>query len=84
MSTSVTPTGATTANIVGDFTLNGVTKPVTIAATLVSSGANPMSQKKTIGFEGRTTIKRSEFGIGFLVPAVSDEVELDISIPFEK
>lgn len=84
VSTSVESTGGTTANITGDLTLNGVTKPIVIAAEFVGAGANPMSQKQTIGFEGRTTIKRSDFGIGFLVPMVSDEVELQISAPFEK
>ena len=83
-STSVEVTGGTTANVTGDLTINGVTRPVVIAAEFTGAGSNPMSQVKTVGFEGRTAIKRSDFGIGFALPVVSDEVELDISVAFEK
>jgi polyisoprenoid-binding protein YceI len=29
-------------------------------------------------------MKRSEFGIGYAVPMISDDVTLDISVAFEK
>jgi polyisoprenoid-binding protein YceI len=84
VSTKVETTGGTTANITGNLTLNGVTKPVVIAAEFVGAGDNPFSRKKTVGFEGRTSIKRSEFGVAYGIPMVSDEVQLDISVAFEK
>ncbi len=84
ISTSVEPTGETTANVTGDFTLNGVTRPVTIAAEFTGAGANPRNRAETIGFEGTATINRSEFGIGYAIPMVSDAVELDLSAAFEK
>ena len=84
VSTSIEKTGDTTANVTGNLTMNGVTKPVVIAAEFTGAGANPMSQVQTVGFEGTTTIKRTDFGINFAVPMVSDEVELDISAAFEK
>ena len=84
VSTMVTPTGETTAQIVGDLTLNGVTAPVVIAAQFTGAGANPMSKAETVGFEGRAMLKRSTFGIDAFLPLVSDEVELDISVAFEK
>ncbi|WP_121119310.1 YceI family protein [Croceibacterium ferulae] len=84
VSTSVQPTGQTGATINGDLTLNGVTKPVTIAAEFTGAGANPMSQTPTVGFEGTTTIRRSDFGVNGALPVVSDEVELNITIAFEK
>ncbi len=84
VSTAVQVTGDDKANITGDLTLNGVTKPVTIEAEFVGAGANPMSQKLTIGFEGEATIKRSDFGITTFLPMVSDEVELEITAAFEK
>ena len=84
VSTQVLRTGDTTADIMGDLTLNGVTRPVTIDAEFSGAGANPMNKKETVGFEGSTTIKRSEFGINYGLPLVSDEVELDISAAFEK
>jgi polyisoprenoid-binding protein YceI len=72
------------AKILGDLTLNGVTREVTLDAEFSGAGANPYNKKETVGFEAETTIKRSDFGIVFGIPAVSDEVELDISVAFEK
>jgi polyisoprenoid-binding protein YceI len=74
----------TKAMITGDLTLNGVTKPVTFEAEFTGAGANPFNKKATIGFEAETEIKRSDFGVNYAIPFVSNEVELDISIAFEK
>jgi len=85
VSTSVSPTGATSANITGDLTLNGVTKPVTIAAELAGMGTNGMNQKKVLGFHGTATIKRSEFNVPFGIQfGISDDVDLKMTIAFEK
>ncbi|WP_336977533.1 YceI family protein [Altererythrobacter fulvus] len=83
-STSVKSSGGNKATITGDLTLNGVTKPVTINAEFVGAGANPYSKKETVGFKGTARIKRSEFGINFAAPAVTDTVDLDIAAAFEK
>ncbi|HEU4650884.1 MAG TPA: YceI family protein [Croceibacterium sp.] len=73
------------ATITGDFTLNGITKPVTIQAEFTGAGNAMMPPNKlTIGFEGTTTIKRSDWGISTFAPMVSDEVELNITTAFEK
>ena len=78
------PMDATKAMITGDLTLNGVTKPVTFEAEFSGAGTNPYNKKATIGFEAETEIKRSDFGVSYAIPFVSDEVELDISVAFEK
>lgn len=83
VSTSVKSEG-TKAMITGDLTLNGVTKPVTLQAEFTGAGTNPFNKKATVGFEAETAIKRSDFGINAYIPFVSDEVELDISVAFEK
>ena len=73
------------ATITGDFTLNGVTKPVTIQAEFTGAGNSfGPTPKKTVGFEGTATIKRSDWGLSTFVPMVSDEVELTITTAFEK
>lgn len=84
VSTQVIRTGDTSAQIVGDLTLNGVTKPVAIAAVFTGAGTNPMSKAETVGFEGRAVLKRSDFGLTTFVPVVSDEVELSLTAAFEK
>ena len=83
VSTKVVASGMT-AKITGNLTLNGVTKEVTFDAEFTGAGANPFNKKETIGFETETEIKRSDFGIAYALPMVSDEVELDISVAFEK
>jgi polyisoprenoid-binding protein YceI len=80
----VTVTAPGRALVEGELTLHGVTRPVTLEARLVGSGANPMSKVATVGFEVSGHIKRSDFGVTKYVPLVSDEVELMISGAFER
>ncbi len=78
VSKKIVITGKNTAKVIGDLTLVGITKPVTLNVKLNKVGLNPISQKKTAGFSATATIKRSEFGINYAVPAVSDDVKLVI------
>lgn len=86
VSTKVTPGANDTAVIDGNLTLNGVTRPVRLEAEFYGAGKAPaqMGGKENVGFEAEGTIKRSEFGIVFGIPAISDEVELDIAVAFQK
>lgn len=86
VSTRVTPMGKDKASIAGNLTLNGVTKPVTLAAELYGAGKAPqmMGGKENVGFTATTTIKRSDFGLGLAVPMVSDEVKLKVAAAFQK
>ncbi len=85
VSTSVHSTGDTTAEIMGNLTLNGETHPVTIQAELSGMGNNPMNQKATLGFHGTTTITRSQYNVNFGIPfGIPDQVPLEISVAFEK
>jgi polyisoprenoid-binding protein YceI len=70
------------AKVTGDLTLNGITRPVTLDVDFHGAGA--MGGKQTVGFEAEATIRRSDFGLGFGVPMVGDEVELEIHAAFEK
>ncbi|RJF92869.1 YceI family protein [Sphingomonas cavernae] len=85
VSTGVTVDGDD-AKITGNLTLNGVTKPVTLDAEFYGAGKAPaqMGGKENVGFEAETTIKRSDFGIGYGIPMVSDQVKLDIAVAFQK
>lgn len=83
-STKVTPTGPTTAQVTGDLTLHGVTRPVTLDATFKAAGSNIMTKAYTVGFEVKGHLKRSDFGVKKYVPLIGDDVDVVISAPFEK
>jgi polyisoprenoid-binding protein YceI len=83
-STQITRTGRTSATIVGDLTLHGVTKPVTLQARLVGAGVNPIDKAFTAGFEATGVIKRSDFGVTQYLPLLGDEVHLKIAGAFEQ
>jgi polyisoprenoid-binding protein YceI len=83
VSTSVTAKG-TEAKIIGNLTFNGVTKPVTLDAKFIGAGNNPFNKKPSIGFHASTTIKRSDWGMKYGIPLVTDAVRLKISVAFEK
>lgn len=72
------------AKITGDLTIKGVTKQVVLDAEFKGAGIGPANKKETVGFEAETKIKRSDFGVKYGIPMVPDEVELKISVAFEK
>lgn len=69
--------GATngTYEISGEFSLHGVTKPITITATKTGSGTDPWGNER-IGFETAFTIKRSDYGMTANSLMVGDEVKI--------
>ena len=83
-SNNVVADGANAATINGVLTLHGVTRPVTLKARYVGAGQNPLDKKYTVGFEGTTTIKRSDFGVKTYVPLIGDDVRLSLAGAFEK
>ncbi len=77
-STKVEKTGDKTAKVTGNLTLLKETKPITLNVTFNHKGEHPMSKKPTVGFTATGVIKRSEFGMGYGVPNVSDDVNITI------
>lgn len=78
VSTDVEKTGANTGNITGDLTIKGNTKPVTLNVIFNKGAFQERDNVYRLGFSGKTTVKRSDFGIDFAVPNVSDEVDIVI------
>ena len=68
----------------GELTIKGVTKPVTLEATINKAANHPMQKKPTIGVSAKGTLLRSEWGLGKYAPAVGDEVTLDIQVELIK
>ena len=83
-SDKVVVTGKDKADVQGQLTLHGVTRPLTLHATFNGAGVNMMDKHYTVGFEAKGQIKRSDFGVKTYVPLIGDEVELILSAAFEK
>jgi polyisoprenoid-binding protein YceI len=77
-STKVEKIAADQLKVTGDLSLHGVTKPVILDVMVVKVGTNPRSNLPTIGFDAKTTLKRSDFGLGKYVPQVGDEIQMHI------
>jgi polyisoprenoid-binding protein YceI len=73
--------GDTRLNITGDLTIRGVTKPVTIPATLVFWD----DKTQTGRFKGTFTVMRNDYGVGFNPPGnpIADEVAVSFNLTFK-
>lgn len=78
-STSYKETGFNKARLIGNLTLRGVTKPVTIDVRKIGSGPDPWGGYRR-GFEGKTSIKLADFGIVKYLGPGAREAELTLSV----
>ena len=84
-STSVTPRGDDTYDVVGDLTIHGVTRSVTLPASFLGAAQDPWGSTR-FAFEAELKLNRKDFGLswnaaletgGFLV---GDEIKVSLSI----
>jgi polyisoprenoid-binding protein YceI len=84
-SRQVKPRNAAEFDVIGDLTIRGITRPVTLAATYLGAAKDPWGNER-LAFEAETTLNRKDFGLlwnaaletgGFLV---GDEVHVFLSI----
>ena len=68
--------GDNVQSIDGQITLLGVTRPLTITLDTWKCGPHPVSKKEMCGGNAQGTVKRSDFGMKFGIPAVGDELKL--------
>lgn len=78
-------TTAKTGKVVGDLTINGITKPVTLDVMWNFAGEHPMAAINPVytgvyaaGFSATTQLFRSDYGITRSIPYVSDEIRIEI------
>lgn len=79
-STRMSFAGDKPSAVEGEFTLLGVTKPVTLTFTNFNCGQHPRSKKDQCGGNLTGQIKRSDFGMKAFIPAVADDVKLMIQV----
>ena len=79
VSRKVVSTDGESMDIIGDLTLNGVTREVTVDAEFIGEGEDPWGAYRA-GFAGTTQIKLKDYNIKMDLGPASEEVELILSI----
>ena len=80
-STGVKFAGDNPAEVAGNLTLLGVTKPLTLKIERWVCKDNPMSKKPMCGGNASANLRRSDFGMKYGLPALGDDLKL--SFEFE-
>ena len=78
-STSVKKINSDTYQVTGNLTLLGKSRKLTVNAKHTGTGKDPWGNFRR-GFETSFTIKRSDFGMDFMLGGVSDEVGITVSV----
>jgi polyisoprenoid-binding protein YceI len=81
VATRILRRGEVAADIYGDLTLKGVSRPIALTVALNRQGDNQVG-RPTLGFTATGRLKRSDFGLGPGGPLVGDEVTLTINSEF--
>lgn len=79
-STAVKFAGDNPVEISGQLTLLGVTKPLTLKVERWVCKDNPMNKRPMCGGNASGTLKRTDWGMKYGVPAIGDEIRLWVSL----
>jgi polyisoprenoid-binding protein YceI len=75
---SIQRTGPDEGTIVGDLTMLGITRQVTLKTRFNKVGRYPLTGDNTAGFTATGSIKRSDFGQMLGLPAIGDDIAFEI------
>ena len=64
----------------GKLTLLDQTRPVEVHMTLNKVGLNLASGKKTAGFSGHASLRRSDFGMDSYLKFIGDDIEIRLEV----
>ena len=84
-STAFSKIDADTFKVTGDLTVKGVTKSISIDMDFTGQAVDPWGNQR-VGFEGKTTINRSDWGVNFNAALeaggvlVSEKISLEFEI----
>lgn len=79
-STAISEVGEGRLKMDGELSMIGTTLPVSLDVTLNKLGAHPMRGTPWVGFRAEGSLKRSDWGMTYAVPAVGDEIGIVINL----
>ena len=82
--TSVKVLDQNTAVFAGELSLHGVTAPINLTVTFNGGANNMLTGFYTLGFTATSAFNRSTFGVDYLVPAIGDQVAIEVFAEFKK
>lgn len=82
--TSVSVIDQNSARFTGDLSLHGITAPIELTVTFNGGANNMLTGFYTLGFSAAGDLSRSAFGIDYLVPAIGDQVALEVFAEFQQ
>ncbi len=68
-----------TYTVHGNFTMRGVTKPISVTMHRMNTGKDPWGKIRT-GFLGEFTVKRGDFGVAYMPEGIGEDVTITLSI----
>lgn len=77
-SSSVRLIGEGVAQVSGNLIIKDISNPIILTVKINKIDKNPISQKKTVGMTITGLLKRSQYGIKYGIPGISDEVQINI------
>ncbi len=69
--------------VVGDLSINGVTRPIELDVEFFGTEVLPMDQSTRAGFSAMGSLSRKAFGVEFNVPLGADKVMISDSVKVE-
>jgi len=79
-STRVNWSGDKLTSVTGNLTILGVSKPVTLKVNSINCGEHPFNKKQVCGFDASGSIKRSDYGVNYGLPAIGEVLDLQIEL----
>jgi len=68
------------SSVTGNLTIMGVSKPVTLKVHSINCGEHPFNKKQVCGFDASGSIKRSDYGVNYGLPAIGEVLDLEIEL----
>ncbi len=70
--------------IEGDFTLRGITQPLTLEAKFNGGADNILTGKYTLGFTAYGSVSRKAYGVDRFAALVGDAIDIEIQAEFQR